>query len=198
MVWVHEDVRRDGWGRGLLAAAEHVARERGCHQIIVSSFTFQAPEFYERCDYVETGRITGLPLDGMADVQLIKCLTACARRARRARGPSTSTRLAVGRRRVTRPTATGSCSRSPPVSASCNSSGQGTASARLKIDDGGLARGTGEVERATAEAVEDGGRQVTVGGRHVGLLGAAQQPPSRRRRPSGSPLGTDAQHGRLD
>lgn len=76
MVWVREDARRDGWGRRLLAAAEHVARERGCRQIIVSSFTFQAPGFYQRCGFVETGRIDGLPLDGMADVQLSKRLVA--------------------------------------------------------------------------------------------------------------------------
>ena len=74
MLWVREDARRDGWGRRLVAAAEHVARERGCTQVIVSSFTFQAPGFYERCGFVETGRIEGLPLDGVADVQLRKRL----------------------------------------------------------------------------------------------------------------------------
>ena len=74
MLWVREDARRDGWGRRLVAAAEQVARERGCTQVIVSSFTFQAPGFYERCGFVETGRIEGLPLDGVADVQLRKRL----------------------------------------------------------------------------------------------------------------------------
>ena len=76
MVWIREDARKDGWGRRLLAAAERVALERGCHQIIVSSFTFQAPDFYKRCGYVETGRVEGLPLEGMADVQLRKRLVA--------------------------------------------------------------------------------------------------------------------------
>lgn len=74
MLWVREDARRDGWGRRLVAAAEHVARERGCEQVVVSSFTFQAPAFHERCGYVETGRTEGLPLDGVADVQLRKRL----------------------------------------------------------------------------------------------------------------------------
>jgi GNAT superfamily N-acetyltransferase len=74
MVWIREDARGDGWGRRLLAAAEQVARERGCRQVVVSSFTFQAPAFYERCGYVETGRVEGLPLDGMADVQFRKRL----------------------------------------------------------------------------------------------------------------------------
>jgi ribosomal protein S18 acetylase RimI-like enzyme len=74
MLWVREDARRDGWGRRLLAAVEQVARERGCTQVVVSSFTFQAPGFYERCGYVETGRIEGLPVEGAADVQLRKLL----------------------------------------------------------------------------------------------------------------------------
>ncbi|WP_217631024.1 GNAT family N-acetyltransferase [Modestobacter sp. DSM 44400] len=64
----------EGWGGRLLAAAEHVARERGCRQIIVSSFTFQAPRFYERHGYVETGRVEDIPVEGMADVQLRKRL----------------------------------------------------------------------------------------------------------------------------
>ena len=74
MLWVREDARRDGWGRRLVAAAEQVARERGCVQVVVSSFTFQAPDFYERCGYVETGRTEGIPRDGVADVHLRKRL----------------------------------------------------------------------------------------------------------------------------
>jgi len=74
MLWVREDARRDGWGRRLLAAAEQVACDRGCVQVVVSSFTFQAPGFYERCGYEETGRTEGLPLDGHADVHLRKRL----------------------------------------------------------------------------------------------------------------------------
>jgi ribosomal protein S18 acetylase RimI-like enzyme len=58
----------------MLDAAERVARERGCRQIVVSSFTFQAPAFYERHGLVETGRTEGLPLEGHADVHLAKRL----------------------------------------------------------------------------------------------------------------------------
>ncbi|KQS73704.1 hypothetical protein ASG41_03665 [Modestobacter sp. Leaf380] len=59
MLWLREDAGQDGWGRHLLAAAEAVAVDRGCEQIIVSSFTSQAPGFHQRCGYVETGRIEG-------------------------------------------------------------------------------------------------------------------------------------------
>ena len=74
LVWVRDDARRQGWGARLLAAAEDVARERGCEQVVVASFTFQAPAFYQRHGYVETGRIEGLPVTGAADVQLRKSL----------------------------------------------------------------------------------------------------------------------------
>ncbi len=74
MVWVREDSRRDGWGGRLLATAEEAARDRGCTQVVVSSFTFQAPEFYERHGYVEFARTEGIPVAGQADVHLRKDL----------------------------------------------------------------------------------------------------------------------------
>lgn len=74
MLWVRADSRRAGWGGRLLEAAERTARERGCEQVVVSSFTFQAPGFYERHGYVETGRTGGLPVDGASDVHFHKRL----------------------------------------------------------------------------------------------------------------------------
>lgn len=74
MVWVREDSRKEGWGGRMLEAAEEVARDRGCRQVIVSSFTFQAPAFYERHGYVEVGRTEGLPVEGSADVHFVKTL----------------------------------------------------------------------------------------------------------------------------
>jgi ribosomal protein S18 acetylase RimI-like enzyme len=74
MVWVRPGARSAGWGGRLLAAAEQVARDRGCDRIFVSSFTFQAPGFYERHGYVEVTRVPDYPLDGVADVYLVKRL----------------------------------------------------------------------------------------------------------------------------
>lgn len=74
MVWVRADARRVGVGSRLLAAAEHVARGRGCERLVVSSFTFQAPAFYARHGFVETGRTEGLPVQGHADVHFVKLL----------------------------------------------------------------------------------------------------------------------------
>lgn len=73
MLWVREESRRDGWGGRLLRAAEEEARRRGCDRACVSSFTFQAPEFYQRHGYVETGRTLGIP-GGAEDVHMYKPL----------------------------------------------------------------------------------------------------------------------------
>lgn len=72
MVWVHEDHRRESWGSRLLRAAEDEARARGCTRIFVSSFTFQAPAFYQRHGYVEFARTEGIPHPGHADVHMRK------------------------------------------------------------------------------------------------------------------------------
>lgn len=74
MVWVREDSRKEGWGGRMLEAAEDLARERGCRQLLVSSFTFQAPDFYRRHGYTEFARSEGLPVEGAADVHFVKAL----------------------------------------------------------------------------------------------------------------------------
>ncbi|MFF8291495.1 GNAT family N-acetyltransferase [Streptomyces sp. NPDC016309] len=73
MVWVREDRRGTGLGTRLLRAAEEEARRRGCDRVIVSSFSFQAPAFYRRLGYVETGRSEGFP-GGNVDVHFYKPL----------------------------------------------------------------------------------------------------------------------------
>lgn len=75
MVWVHPQHRARGLGAMLLEAFETEAARRGCDHVFTTSFTFQAPEFYERAGYVEIFRWEGVPTAGRDDVHLRKQLS---------------------------------------------------------------------------------------------------------------------------
>lgn len=74
MTWVHEDQRGTGLGAALMAAFEEQARSRGCTHVFVTSFTFQAPAFYQRQGYVEIFRWESVPTPGRDDVHMRKQL----------------------------------------------------------------------------------------------------------------------------
>ena len=74
MVWVRADQRGAGVGRRLLAGFEAKARNRGCTHVFVTSFTFQAPGFYERHGYQQIFRWEGVPTPEHADVHFRKDL----------------------------------------------------------------------------------------------------------------------------
>ena len=98
MLWVREDNRARGWGSRMLAAFEAEAADRGCTQVTVSSFSFQAPGFYVRHGYLEHARTEGIPVAGSADVHLVK-----VRGAPLAEGARASRSTAASRSRRTRP-----------------------------------------------------------------------------------------------
>ena len=61
LLWVDESLRGGGYGRQLIEVMESLARERGCEQAHVDTFSFQAREFYESLDYAVFATLEDYP-----------------------------------------------------------------------------------------------------------------------------------------
>lgn len=59
--WVGEPQRHRGLGTKLFQAAEQEARRRGCTQIVLMTFSFQAQAFYERHGFEVVATIDNHP-----------------------------------------------------------------------------------------------------------------------------------------
>lgn len=62
LMWVQENLRSQGFGRQLLEAAEEKARKRGAKHAYLDTFSFQAPEFYQKQGYQFFGELTDFPV----------------------------------------------------------------------------------------------------------------------------------------
>lgn len=60
-LWVDPNVRGQGYGAQLMAAAEAEALRRGCHSAYLDTFSFQARPFYECCGYEVFGTLDDFP-----------------------------------------------------------------------------------------------------------------------------------------
>lgn len=58
---VPEQARGDGMGSKLMRMAEDLAREKACVGIWLDTFSFQAPQFYQKLGYSELGQIVDYP-----------------------------------------------------------------------------------------------------------------------------------------
>lgn len=71
--WIQESYRKSGYGAVLLEAAEAEAIQRGCQSVYLDTFSFQAPEFYQKLGYVVFGELPNFP-DGQSRFFLTKAL----------------------------------------------------------------------------------------------------------------------------
>ncbi|QMI03349.1 GNAT family N-acetyltransferase [Citrobacter sp. RHB25-C09] len=71
-LWMHESLRKGGYGTKLMQAAEQTARERGCHRALVDTMSFQALPFYQKNGYQLELTLNDFPEKGAARHYLSK------------------------------------------------------------------------------------------------------------------------------
>ncbi|GLY07061.1 GNAT family N-acetyltransferase [Actinoplanes sp. NBRC 101535] len=60
-LWLAPHLRGQGLGARLMAAAEDEIRRRGCDRVVVSTMSFQAPDFYPKLGYQQVGLLPRMP-----------------------------------------------------------------------------------------------------------------------------------------
>ncbi len=63
VLWVQEDYRGQNIASRLLEEIEHRAKDAGCQLAHLTTYSFQAPCFYQKNGYVICGEINGFPDD---------------------------------------------------------------------------------------------------------------------------------------
>lgn len=67
-LWLSEPLRKQGLGKELLHTIEQQAKRQGVRRFYLDTYTFQAPGFYEKYGYRETGRYSDFPKPGVDKV----------------------------------------------------------------------------------------------------------------------------------
>lgn len=61
LLWVTEELRRQGFGSQLLEIAETEAKKRGAKNAYLDTFSFQSPEFYYKNGFEAFGELDNYP-----------------------------------------------------------------------------------------------------------------------------------------
>jgi GNAT superfamily N-acetyltransferase len=73
VLWIDERIRGQGHGRALIEEVERIAREHGCTFAHTTTFSYQAPEFYQAVGYSIFAAMDDYP-DGIVQYFLKKRL----------------------------------------------------------------------------------------------------------------------------
>ncbi|MFJ7933235.1 GNAT family N-acetyltransferase [Sporosarcina sp. NPDC096371] len=73
-LWIDESLRGKGYGKKLLDYIEETARENKCRLIQLDTFSFQAPDFYQKYGYQIVGIIEDHPTKDCQQYYLVKRL----------------------------------------------------------------------------------------------------------------------------
>lgn len=71
-LWVDESLRGQGYGKELLIKIEEFAIEQSCHLIQLDTFSFQAPDFYQKFGYEVIGIVDDFPTKESKQYYLVK------------------------------------------------------------------------------------------------------------------------------
>ncbi|KUG36453.1 GNAT family acetyltransferase [Listeria monocytogenes] len=71
---VDPSTQGSGVGTELMAQIERYGRANSCHHISLTTFSYQAPEFYRKCGFTELGRVKDFPIKGEEKYFFIKYL----------------------------------------------------------------------------------------------------------------------------
>jgi GNAT superfamily N-acetyltransferase len=74
LLWVEEEYRKNGIGKALLKAAEDEIIKKACTTILLRSYSFQAPSFYEKNGYKTVYILDDFP-GGYKHYNLVKRIT---------------------------------------------------------------------------------------------------------------------------
>jgi GNAT superfamily N-acetyltransferase len=76
-VWLPDALRGHRYGTELMVLVENEALRRGCKQVFLETYSFQALPFYEKCGYAIHSRMPDFPVGG-ARYALTKSLSGAA------------------------------------------------------------------------------------------------------------------------